>query len=133
MKKGALSFLAAGALCMVLLVASCGSGDDPTGTDGQQTTPSSSVPSGSTPNGSAMADVGGPAVGHLEKDLNGDCFGCHKSGTDSKHNGQYRMPMAPSYYSYITKKDYSVAAGAKADHTSYTITQCFDANCHTKP
>jgi len=133
MKKGALSFLVAGVLCMVLAVASCGDGGD-TPTD-----PSSSSSSGGDisnyPEMSAAAGV----VQKVHDWNNTNCLNCHGATIRSKNN-QKRVPtsMANWWSPYQSDKEgkdvyYKVVAGSDQDHTNYGNTDCLKSGCHQKP
>ncbi|MCL1886027.1 MAG: hypothetical protein FWF98_04665 [Dehalococcoidia bacterium] len=138
MKKGALSFLAACALCMVLLVAACDGGDGGSKTSSENPGGTASTGNTNTNDYPLMKETGGPVKGHSAADLDGGaCLTCH--GKNDSKRSQTRVPTPSSWYSYAqtevkgTDQWFTVQAGSKADHTSYTNSQCYDSGCHTKP
>ena len=133
MKKGALSFLAAGALCIALLAAcSCGGGG------GSETTkPSTGNPPVNTPTGGELVEMKSTAgtikehtLAEIDKSLD-TCTNCHAEFS-SKYD-QIRMPTPTTYYSFVQKTEFKVVAGSNQDHTGVTNAKCFDAGCHVKP
>jgi len=122
MKKSLISVMMVGVLGVALLAVACGGGDG-------DKTPDTSGGGGDYP---VMKDVGGPAVKHLAADVAAmECLRCHSSYSD-KYDCTH-VPKAGTWYSFAQKKYFTVVAGSKADHTSYTNSQCFDDKCHTRP
>jgi len=132
MKKGLLSFLAAGVLCVALLAVACGNGEPNGGKDTTTTPGSSSGTGGKYPEMPAVAGtIKEHTLAELEKNTN--CLSCHSSN-DTKR-GQIRMPApaGPSgteWYSYVQKATFTVKAGTPQDHTSVTNTMCYNSGCH---
>ena len=123
MKKSLISVMMVGVLGVALLAVACGGGG---GGGDKSETPD---PSGGYP---PMKEVGGPAVGHSAADVAAmDCLRCHSSYS-SKYDHTH-VPTPGAWYSFAQKKFFTVDASSKANHTSYTNSQCFDANCHTRP
>jgi len=125
MKKSIISVLMVGVLGVALLAVACGGGGD----GDKSKTPNTNGGGGDYP---VMKEVGGPAVGHSAADVAAmDCLRCH-SIYSSKYDHTH-VPTPGTWYSFTQKKFFTVDASSKANHTSYTNSQCFDDKCHTRP
>ncbi|MCL2615770.1 MAG: hypothetical protein FWD30_03115 [Dehalococcoidia bacterium] len=131
MKKGALSFLMAGVLCSVLVIAacSCGIDDPPISSTGGGNTTGTEFPE--------MHYVAGVIQQHLKADLEGpnsNCDECHMPAV-----GKIRVPTAGVWTSFFQKDSdgnglkFTIKAGTAPDHTDVTNDDCYNTDCHVKP